>query len=41
LKSYWWKENGNSLLLTPDPIIDNLDLVQVKKKSLELAGIAS
>ncbi|MFY8007725.1 MAG: homoserine dehydrogenase [Sediminibacterium sp.] len=39
--SNWWKENGNSLLLTPDPIIDNLDLVQVKKKSLELAGIAS
>jgi len=37
----WWKENGNSLLLTPDPIIDNLDLIQVKKKSLELAGIQS
>ena len=39
--TYWWKENGNSLLLTPDPIIDNLDLIQVKKKSLELAGIQS
>lgn len=39
--TYWWKENTNSLLLTPDPIIDNLDLIQVKKKSLELAGIQS
>lgn len=39
--TYWWKENSNSLLLTPDPIIDNLDLIQVKKKSLELAGIQS
>ncbi|TAF56778.1 MAG: homoserine dehydrogenase [Sphingobacteriia bacterium] len=36
----WWQENGTSLVLTPDPIIDDLDLVQVKKKSLELAGIA-
>lgn len=36
----WWQENGTTLVLTPDPIIDDLDLVQVKKKSLELAGIA-
>jgi homoserine dehydrogenase len=41
LSSTWWKENGNSLILNPDPIIDNLDLIHVKRKSLELAGIQS
>lgn len=36
----WWKENNTSLILTTDPIIDNLDIIKLKKKSLELAGIA-
>jgi homoserine dehydrogenase len=35
----WWKENGTSLLLTPDPIIEDIDVRQLKKKSLELAGL--
>lgn len=36
----WWKENGVSLVLTADPLIDNIDIVHLKKKSLELAGVA-
>ena len=35
----WWKENGTSLILTPEPIIDNLDIINLKKRSLELAGV--
>ena len=35
----WWKENGTSLILTTEPIIDNLDIIHLKKRSLELAGI--
>jgi len=35
IQNNWWKENNNSLILTPDPIIDNLDIVNLKKKSLE------
>ncbi len=37
--SDWWKTNNTSLVLTPDPIIDNLDIVHLKKRSLELAGL--
>lgn len=40
INSNWWKENNSSLILTADPIIDNLDVVKLKKKSLELAGVA-
>jgi homoserine dehydrogenase len=35
----WWRENNNSLILTPDPVIEDLELRKLKKKSLELAGI--
>lgn len=37
----WWKENGCSLILWPEPIIDNIDidLINLKKRSLELAGV--
>ncbi len=35
----WWKENNTSLILTTEPIIDNLDIINLKKRSLELAGI--
>ena len=38
-KSTWWKENNNSLVLTPDPIIEDVEIRKVKKKSLELAGL--
>lgn len=35
----WWKENGTSLILSPEPIIEDLDVIKLKKRSLELAGI--
>ena len=35
----WWKENNTSLILTPDPVIEDIELRKIKKKSLELAGI--
>jgi homoserine dehydrogenase len=37
--SSWWKENNTSLILTPDPVIEDVELRKLKKKSLELAGI--
>jgi homoserine dehydrogenase len=37
--STWWKENRNSLILTPDPIIEDVEVRQLRKKSLELAGV--
>lgn len=37
--SNWWRENGTSLVLTPDPIIEDMEVRQLKKKSLELAGL--
>ena len=39
LQENWWRENNNSLILAPEAIIENLDLRNLKKKSLELAGI--
>jgi homoserine dehydrogenase len=35
----WWKENNNSLILTPEPVIEDVEIRKLKKKSLELAGI--
>jgi len=35
----WWKENNTSLILTPEPIIEDIEIRKLKKKSLELAGI--
>ena len=35
----WWKENNTSLILTPDPVIENVEIRKLKKKSLELAGV--
>ncbi len=37
--SNWWKENGISLILLPDPVIEEVASKKIKKKSLELAGI--
>lgn len=36
----WWKANGNSLISLPEPIIENVEIRSLKKRSLELAGIA-
>jgi homoserine dehydrogenase len=38
LNHHWWKENGTSLILTPEPIIEDVEIRKLKKKSLELAG---
>lgn len=35
----WWKENNSSLILSPDPVIEDVEIRKLKKKSLELAGI--
>lgn len=35
----WWKKNNVSLILTPDPIIESMEIKNLKKRSLELAGI--
>jgi len=40
LENDWWKTNSTSLVLTPDPIIEDIAIQQLKKKSLELAGVA-
>lgn len=37
-KSTWWKENGVSLIVDADPLIESLDVTRLKKRSLELAG---
>jgi homoserine dehydrogenase len=39
ISHHWWKQNNTSLVLTADAIIDNLDIVHLKKRSLELAGV--
>ena len=39
INQQWWKQNNTSLILAPDAIIDDLDVVNLKKKSLELAGV--
>ncbi len=36
----WWKKNNTSIILSPDPIIEDMELRKLKKKSLELAGIS-
>jgi homoserine dehydrogenase len=39
-ESTWWKQNNTSIILAPDPIIEDMELRKLKKKSLELAGIS-
>ncbi len=35
----WWRKDNNSLILTDDQMIEDVELRKLKKKSLELAGI--
>ena len=35
----WWKKNGTSLILLPEPIIEEIETRKLKKRSLELAGV--
>ncbi len=36
----WWKENNTSLILAADPVIEDVELRKLKRKSLELAGLS-
>ena len=35
----WWRENNTSLILAPEPVIEDVEIRRLKKKSLELAGV--
>jgi homoserine dehydrogenase len=35
----WWKENANSLILLPEPVVEDVEIRALRKKSLELAGV--
>ncbi|HRI21493.1 MAG TPA: homoserine dehydrogenase [Panacibacter sp.] len=35
----WWKEQGISVILMPEPVIENIEIRKLKQRSLELAGI--
>lgn len=35
----WWKENRTSLILLPEPVIEETGTRKLKKRSLELAGV--
>jgi homoserine dehydrogenase len=35
----WWKQNNVSLILMPEPVIEDVEIRKLKKKSLQLAGI--
>ncbi len=37
--SNWWQENNTSLIAAANPVIENIELRKLKKKSLELAGL--
>lgn len=39
VQNQWWKQQGISLIVTPQPIIENIEIRNLKKRSLELAGI--
>ena len=34
----WWKQHGVSLILTPEPVIESVEIRNLKKRSLELAS---
>lgn len=39
LAETWWKQAGVSLILTPEPLVDDIPLQKIKQKSLELVGV--
>jgi homoserine dehydrogenase len=39
LTTDWWKQHGVSLILTSEPIIENVEYKKVQKRSLDLAGV--
>jgi len=36
LRDNWWRENGTSLILAPEAIVDNAEITKLKLKGLEL-----
>lgn len=39
LRESWWKDPGVSLVLLPDPVVEDAGVRELKKRSLELAGV--
>jgi homoserine dehydrogenase len=39
IENDWWKKHNLSLILKPDAIIEDIEIRNLKKKSLELAGV--
>lgn len=39
IKTDWWKQNDVSLILTENPIVNNVDYKKIRKRSLALAGV--
>lgn len=39
LQSGWWKKPGVSLILTAEPLVQDIQLRKIRKRSLELAGV--
>ncbi len=39
VKNKWWKQQGISLILAADAVIEDIEIRNLKRKSLELAGI--
>jgi homoserine dehydrogenase len=39
VKDTWWKQRDISVILAPDAIIEDIEIRNLKKRSLELAGI--
>lgn len=39
IESNWWKQHGISFILMPHPIVNNFEIKQLKKRSLELTGV--
>lgn len=35
----WWRQGNTSLILTPNPVIEDVEIRKLKKRSLELAGL--
>ncbi len=39
INSDWWKKEGVSLILLPDPLVEDIAYKRISKRSLELAGL--
>ena len=39
LNNFWWKENGNSLILLPDAVVEDIEIVNKAKKPNELSVV--